>query len=93
MKWVEVEALSTITEAKIQNFMLKNIICKFGIQWTTVRQPRFQELLLKIGDQEPILISRTSTRQWTDESDKPNSTEDHQSSAKGGEGRMAEGIA
>ena len=30
-KWVEVEALATITEAKIQNFMWKNIICKFGI--------------------------------------------------------------
>ena len=30
-KWVEVEALATITEAKIQNFVWKNIICKFGI--------------------------------------------------------------
>ena len=30
-KWAEVEALATITEAKIQNFMWKNIICKFGI--------------------------------------------------------------
>ena len=26
-KWVEVEALSTIMEAKVQNFMWKNIIC------------------------------------------------------------------
>jgi len=30
-KWVEAEALPTITEAKIQNFMWKNIICRFGI--------------------------------------------------------------
>ena len=35
-KWVEVEALSTITEAKIQSFVWKNIICKFGIPWTIV---------------------------------------------------------
>ena len=30
-KWVEVEALPTITEAKIQNFVWKNIIYRFGI--------------------------------------------------------------
>ena len=30
-KWVEAEALSTITKAKIQSFVWKNIICKFGI--------------------------------------------------------------
>ena len=30
-KWVEAEALATITEAKIWNFVWKNIICRFGI--------------------------------------------------------------
>ena len=30
-KWVEAEALSTIIEAKIQSFVWKNIICRFGI--------------------------------------------------------------
>ena len=35
-KWVEAEALSTITEAKIQSFVWKNIICKFGIQRKTI---------------------------------------------------------
>ena len=30
-KWVEAEALSTIIEARIQSFVLKNIICRFGI--------------------------------------------------------------
>ena len=30
-KWVEVEALATITEAKVQNFVLKNIVCRFEI--------------------------------------------------------------
>ena len=30
-KWVEAEALAMITEARIQNFVWKNIICRFGI--------------------------------------------------------------
>ena len=30
-KWVEAEVLATITEAKVQNFVWKNIICRFGI--------------------------------------------------------------
>ena len=30
-KWVEAKELATIIEAKIQNFVWKNIICKFGI--------------------------------------------------------------
>ena len=33
-KWVEVEALATITEAKIRSFVWKNIICRFGIPMT-----------------------------------------------------------
>ena len=35
-KWVEAEALVTITEARIQNFVWKNIICRFGIPWTII---------------------------------------------------------
>ena len=35
-KWVEVEALATITEAKIQNSVWKNIICRFGISRTII---------------------------------------------------------
>ena len=30
-KWVKVEALATITEAKVQNFVWKNIVCRFRI--------------------------------------------------------------
>ncbi|KAM2753448.1 hypothetical protein EV2_002365 [Malus domestica] len=30
-KWAEVEPLATITEAKIENFLWKNILCRFGI--------------------------------------------------------------
>ena len=35
-KWVETEALATITEARIQNFVWKNIICRFGIPQTII---------------------------------------------------------
>ena len=30
-KWVEVELVTTITEAKVTSFVWKNIICKFGV--------------------------------------------------------------
>ena len=30
-KWMEAEALATITETKVQTFVWKNILCKFGI--------------------------------------------------------------
>ena len=36
IKWVEVEALSTITVAKIQSFVWKNIICRFRIPWMII---------------------------------------------------------
>ena len=36
MKWVEAEALATITEAKIQNFVWKNIVCSFKIPRTII---------------------------------------------------------
>ena len=36
MKWVEVEALTTITEAKVQTFVWKNIVYRFGIPRTII---------------------------------------------------------
>ena len=35
-KWIEVEAVSTITEAKIRNFFWKEVICRFGIPHTLI---------------------------------------------------------
>ncbi|KAM1024960.1 hypothetical protein ACFX2I_038064 [Malus domestica] len=35
-KWTEVEPLATITEAKIEDFVWKNILCRFGIPNTIV---------------------------------------------------------
>lgn len=36
IKWVEVEALATITKARIRSFVWKNIICRFGISMTII---------------------------------------------------------
>jgi len=30
-KWIEVEPLTTITTQNVQNFLWKNIVCRFGI--------------------------------------------------------------
>ena len=35
-KWVEAEELATITEARIWNFMWRNIFCRFGISRTII---------------------------------------------------------
>ena len=35
-KWVEAEALATITKSRIQSFVWKNIICRFGIPLTII---------------------------------------------------------
>ena len=35
-KWVEAEALATIIETKVQNFVWKNIVCRFGIPRTII---------------------------------------------------------
>ena len=35
-KWVEAEALATITEVRIRSFVWKNIICRFGIPLTII---------------------------------------------------------
>ena len=36
MKWVEVEALAMIIEARIQNFVWRNIVSRFGIPRTII---------------------------------------------------------
>ncbi|KAM2686309.1 hypothetical protein EV2_009210 [Malus domestica] len=41
-KWAEVEPLAIITEAKIENFVWKNILCRFGIPNARVTDNRRQ---------------------------------------------------
>ena len=36
IKWVEVEAVPTITEARIQHFFWKEVICRFDIPHTLI---------------------------------------------------------
>ena len=35
-KWVEAEALAIIIKAKVQSFVWKNIVCRFGIPQTII---------------------------------------------------------
>ena len=35
-KWVEAEALATITKAKVRSFVWKSIVCRFGIPRTII---------------------------------------------------------
>ena len=35
-KWVEVEALASITPAKIKEFVHKNIVCQYGVPHTII---------------------------------------------------------
>ena len=35
-KWVEAEALASITPAKIREFVYKNIVCRYGVPHTIV---------------------------------------------------------
>ena len=35
-KWVEAEALASITSAKIKEFVYKNIVCRYGVPHTIV---------------------------------------------------------
>ena len=55
-KRVEAKALTMITEAKIQNFVWKNIICKFRIPRTIILDNSRQ-----FDSKDPILFAQTST--------------------------------
>lgn len=55
-KWVEVEPLATITEAKTTSFVRTNIVCRFGIPHTVMSNngkyfdnPKFKEFCGKLG--------------------------------------------
>lgn len=41
-KWVEAVPLAVIIEAKIQNFVWKNIVCRFGISRVIISNNRQQ---------------------------------------------------
>ena len=41
-KWVEAEALASITPTKIKEFVYKNIVCRYGVPHTIVSDNRTQ---------------------------------------------------
>ena len=55
-KWVEAKPVTTITEAKVTNFVWKNIICRFGVPRVIVpdngkqfNNPKFQNFCQDLG--------------------------------------------
>ena len=63
-KWVEAKPLATITEDKIQTFVWKNIVCRFGIPRTIISNNgrqfdsrRFKEFYAKLGIQKSLLVT------------------------------------
>ena len=55
-KWVEVEPITTITEAKMTSFVWKNIICKFRVPRVIISDigkqfdnPKFQKFCQELG--------------------------------------------
>ena len=55
-KWVEVEPVTTITEAKVTSFVWKNIICRFGIPHVIISDngkqfdnPKFRKFCQDLG--------------------------------------------
>ena len=92
MKCVKAKALATITEAKIQNFMWKNIVCRFEMPRMIIsdngRQFDNQGFCLNLGikNKSP---PRVSSGQWVNGSDELEIVEDHQSLIRGGKRRIA----
>ena len=36
MKWIEAEALASITPMKIKEFVYRNIVCRYGVPYTII---------------------------------------------------------
>ena len=62
-KWVEVEALATITKKNVRSFIWKSIICRFGIPRVLVSDNKkqfdndpFQDFVLAVRDRKLLLL-------------------------------------
>ena len=79
-KWVEAELVTTITEAKVTNFVWKNIICRFGFSRVIIldngRQfdnPKFQKFF-----QDLRVKNHNSSGQQPDRSDEQKLAQNYQ---------------
>lgn len=41
-KWIEAEPMATITSAKVVSFVIKNIICRYGVPYKIITDNRTQ---------------------------------------------------
>ena len=71
-KWVEAEALATITKKNVRSFVWRNIIYRYIILRVLVSDNGrqfdnaiIQKFLLIIGDQESLLLTHPPSGQWT----------------------------
>jgi len=68
-KWIEAKPLTTITTQQVQQFVWKDIICRYGVPHTIItdngRQFIDKELAKFYTHQVHHKFCRTSTNQWT----------------------------
>ena len=98
-KWVEAEALATITETKVQNFVWKNILCRFGIPRTIIsdngRQFDSHEFTLfssSLGIKNKYSSPGHPQANGHPQDNKLNLAKYHQGLVSGGKGNMARGV-
>ena len=79
-KWVEAEALTSITPAKIREFIYKNIVCWYGVCHTIVSDNETQfncEEFKEFYDNLKIkkVLSHTTSSQWAGQSSEQDNQE------------------
>ena len=97
-KWVEAEALATITEKNIQSFVWKNIICKYGIPRVLVSNngkqfdnSAFRDCCLELGIKNHYLLPAHPQANGQEESYESILAQDYQDLARWGKGQSARG--
>jgi len=68
-KWIEAEPVAQITAHKVQRFVWKNIVCRFGVprqlvQWHPVCKPTVEKSVRGGRHQAGVRISRTPPDKW-----------------------------
>ena len=95
-KWVEVEPLAIITKSKIQNFVWKNIVCRFGIPRMIIsdngRQFDSRNFREFCGNKKPLLVTWPSISEWSDRGNKFYFVQTHQSMICRGKGCMTKRV-
>jgi len=71
-KWIEAEPLEQITAHKVQHFVWKNIMCRFGIprhlvsnNGTQFASQQLGKLCSELGIKQIFCLSRASSDEWS----------------------------